>query len=142
MFEDKDWLIAEPEILYGSEKKFPLEKETFEIIGVCMEIHRILGKGFSEIVYKDALEYECKTRTIPYEREKKYEVTYKGIILPHSFFADFVLRSKIILEIKSQRDLADEHVSQVLNYLAVSKCEVGLLVNFGENSLKFKRYVL
>jgi len=142
MFEDKDWLIAEPEVLYGSEKKFPLENETFEIIGVCMEIHRILGKGFSEIVYKDALEYECKTKAIPYEREKKYEVNYKGIILPHSFFADFVLRSKIILEIKSQHDLADEHVSQVLNYLAVSKCAVGLLVNFGENSLKFKRYIL
>jgi GxxExxY protein len=139
---DNDWLIAEPEILYTIEKKFPLEKETFEVIGVCMEIHRILGKGFSEIVYKDALEYECKTRMIPYQRERKYEVNYKGIILPHCFFADFVLHEKIILEIKSQNDLANENVSQVLNYLSVSKCPVALLLNFGERSLKFKRFVL
>ena len=142
MFQDNDWIVAEPEILYGQGKKFPLQKETFEIIGVCMEIHRILGKGFSELVYKDALEYECKTQLIPYEREKKYEVNYKGIILPHNFFADFVLREEIILEIKAHQGLADENVAQVLNYLAVSKCSVGLLINFGESSLKFKRYIL
>ncbi len=67
------------------------KEEAFKIIGVCMEVHRILGKGLLEIVYKDALEYEFKKRGIPYEREKEYPVKYKDVILPHSFNADFVV---------------------------------------------------
>jgi GxxExxY protein len=59
------------------------KEESFKIIGVCMEVHNNLGAGFLEIVYKDALEYEFKKSNIDFEREKKYEVNYKGIILPH-----------------------------------------------------------
>jgi GxxExxY protein len=118
-----------------SENEYPLQKESYQIIGICMEVHRILGKGLLEIVYKDAIEYEFKTKEIPYEREKKYEVEYKGIFLPHYFFADFVVFDKIILEIKAQKGIVDEHISWVINYLAISKCPLGLIVNFGENSL-------
>jgi GxxExxY protein len=124
------------------EKEYPLQKESYQIIGICMEVHRILGKGLLEIVYKDAIEYEFKKKSIPYEREKKYEVEYKGIILPHCFFADFVVFDKIILEVKAQKDIVEEHYNWVINYLAISKCPLGLIVNLGENSLVTRRLIL
>ena len=74
--------------------------ESYQIIGRCMEVHNNLGKEFLDIVYKDALEYEFNKFAIQFEREEKYEVHYKGIILPHNFFADFVVYDKIILEVK------------------------------------------
>ncbi len=123
-------------------EKYPLQDETYKLIGIAMEIHRVLGKGFSEIVYKDAFEYEFKQNGILYEREKEYLVNYKGTILPHKFYADFVIFDKIILEVKSKRGIVDEHYAQVLNYLAISKLEVGLLINFHEKSLEHKRIVL
>ena len=122
-------------------KKYQLQDESYEIIGICMEVHRILGKGFLEIVYKDALEYEFDVRGIPYEREKKFEVPYKEIILPHKFQADFVVFDDIILEVKAQKGIVDEHYKWVLNYLAISKCSLGLIVNFGEDSLVTKRLI-
>ncbi|MCD4792867.1 MAG: GxxExxY protein [Bacteroidales bacterium] len=125
-----------------SEQKYPLQKESYQIIGICMDVHRILGKGLLEIVYKDAIEYEFKKKNIVYEREKKYEIEYKEIILPHLFYADFVVYDKIILEIKAQRGIVDKHYSWVINYLAISKCPLGLIVNFGENSLVTKRLIL
>jgi GxxExxY protein len=124
------------------EREYPLQKESYKIIGICMEVHRILGKGLLEIVYKDAIEYEFKKKEIPYEREKKYEVEYKGIILPHHFFADFVVFDKVILEVKAQKDIIEEHYNWVINYLAISRCPLGLIVNFGENSLVTRRLIL
>ena len=79
---------------YSSEK-YPYQDESYEIIGICMEVYRILGKGFLEIVYKDAIEYEFKKKGISYEREKKYEIEYKDIVLPHHFYADFVVHDKV-----------------------------------------------
>jgi GxxExxY protein len=83
-----------------------------------------------------------RSKGIPFEREKEYSVEYKGVILPHKFYADFVVFGKIILEVKAQKGIADEHYAQVINYLAVSGCKLGLLVNFGESSLAVKRVVL
>jgi GxxExxY protein len=122
--------------------KYPLKKECFQIIGICMEIHSTLGKGLLEIVYKDAIEYEFNNKGIPYSREKKYEVEYKGLVLPHFFFADFVVFDKIILKIKAQKGIITDHFRWVINYLAISKCPVGLIINFGDNSLVIKRVVL
>ncbi|MBI3509241.1 MAG: GxxExxY protein [Bacteroidetes bacterium] len=107
-----------------------------------MEVHRNLGHGFLEIVYKDAIEREFKMSGINFEREKKYDVTYKGIILPHYFFSDFVIENSVILEIKAQNGISNEDLKQTINYLAVSKCKIGLIMNFGEYSLKFKRIIL
>lgn len=121
---------------------YPLQEETYKIIGIGMEIHRTLGKGFSEIVYKDAYEYEFKRNGILYEREKEYLVKYKDTILPHKFYADLVVNDKIILEIKSRRGLVEDHYAQVINYLAISGLEVGLLINFHGKSLEYKRIVL
>lgn len=123
-------------------EKYPLKEETYKIIGIAMEIHRILGKGFSEIVYKDAFEYEFKQHDILYEREKEYSVSYKAIVLPHKFYADFVIFNSIILEIKSKKGIIEEHYAQVMNYLAISKLEVGLLINFHEKSLEHKRIIM
>lgn len=121
---------------------YPLQPLTYQLIGIGMEIHRLLGKGFLEIVYKDAFEYELNTRGILYEREKEYAVTYKNIILPHKFFADFVIENCIILEIKSKAGIIEQHQAQVLNYLAVSRLKLGLLLNFHEKSLQYNRIIL
>jgi len=118
------------------------KQESYQIIGKCMEVHNNLGAGFLEIVYKDALELEFKRAGIPYEREKKYEVNYKGIILPHKFYADFVVFDKIILEVKAVSGIADEFIAQALNYLKVSGNKLALIVNFGELKLNYKRIVL
>ncbi|MCW3086805.1 MAG: GTP-binding signal recognition particle [Sediminibacterium sp.] len=119
-----------------------LQDETKLLIGIAYEIHNILGKGFLEIVYKDALEYELRKRSVYFEREKEYAICYKGIVLPHKFYADFVVFEQVIVEIKAQEGIADVHYSQLLNYLRASGCKVGLILNLGETSLKVKRMVL
>jgi GxxExxY protein len=93
------------------------KSETYRILGLLFEVHNNLGKGFSEIVYKDALELEFKSGNIPFEREKEYSVQYKSFILKHKFYADFVVFNKIILEIKCCEAFHDRHFSQCLNYL-------------------------
>jgi GxxExxY protein len=118
------------------------KEESFKIIGCCMEVHRELGKGHNELIYKNALEIEFGRQGIPFTREREYKITYKGVVLPHNYFADFIVLDKIILEVKAIEQLTDPHVRQTLNYLAVSKLELGLLVNFGEDSLSYKRVVL
>ena len=118
------------------------KEDSYKITGLCMEVHNNLGKGFLEIVYKDALEYEFNKANVSYEREKEYLVNYKNVILPHKFYADFIVFDKIILEIKGMSGIADEHIAQTLNYLKVSGCKLGLIVNFGELSLQYKRIVL
>ncbi len=125
-----------------SDHSYPLQDETRLIIGFAYEIHKQLGKGFLEIVYKDAMEYELNTRCILYEREKEYAIAYKKIILPHKFYADFVVFNELIVEIKAKERIAEEHMAQTLNYLKVSGCKVGLILNFGEPLLKIKRVVL
>ena len=122
--------------------KILYKEESYQIIGKCMEVHNNLGPGFLEIVYKDALEFEFRNANIPYEREKKYVVNYKGKVLPHKFFADFVVFDKIILETKGISSIPEEHIAQTINYLKVSGNKLGLIVNFGELSLNYKRIVL
>lgn len=107
-----------------------------------MEVHNNLGAGFLEIVYTDALEYEFRKANISYEREKKYEVNYKGTILPHTFYADFVVMDKIILEAKAVQTITDEFMAQAINYLKVSDNRLALIVNFGELKMNCKRIVI
>ena len=116
--------------------------ESYKIICTCFEVHNNLGTGFLEIVYKDALEFEFKKDGIPFKREVEYEVQYKDFVLPHKFYADFVIFDKIILEVKAINGLADEHIAQSINYLKVSGNKLALLVNFGKLKLNYKRIVL
>ena len=121
---------------------YPLQQETNMIIKIGLEIHRILGAGFLEIVYKDAFEYEYRKQVIFYEREKEYQIIYKDAILPHRFFADFVVFGKVIVEIKAkERGIAEEDLAQALNYLKCSGCKVGLILNFGKMKLEIKRVI-
>jgi len=115
--------------------------ESFQIIGTCMEVHKELGHGFLEIVYKDALELLFLQKNIFYEREKEYQVLFKNIVLPHKFHADFVVFDKIILEVKAVKSFTDEHIAQTINYLKVSGNKLGLLVNFGRGRLESKRII-
>lgn len=116
--------------------------DTHRLIGLCMEIHRELGKGHDEVIYKDALVAELSRAKISFIREMKYEVKYKDVILPHFYYADFVIWDKILFEAKAVEKLTDAHIKQVLNYLAASKLKLGLLVNFGSDSLEWKRVIL
>ena len=102
------------------------KEEIFQLVGLCMEIHRELGRGHDEVIYKDACVVEVSRARIPFSRENNYEVTYKGVILPHYYYADFVVWDKILFEAKAVEKLTDSHLKQVLNYLAASKLRVGL----------------
>ena len=116
--------------------------ESYYIIGLCMDVHNELGKGFSEAAYGDALEFELKSHGVPYSRETRFPILYKGETLKHQYIADFVIEKKIILEIKAIQKLTNAHIKQTLNYLAASKLKLGLVVNFGEDSLVHKRVIL
>ena len=122
-------------------EEYLYKEESYKIIGILFEVHKNLGKGFSEIVYKDALEYEFKINNIPYQREKEFSVNYKETILKHKFYADFVVYDKIILEIKTVECFSNAHYNQCINYLKVSENELAFLVNFNLSSLEHKRIV-
>ncbi len=122
--------------------KLVYEDESFKIIGACMEVHKELGSGFLEGVYQEALAVEFKKQNIPFEREKEINISYKGINLNKKYISDFICNDKILLELKALSKLTSEHESQVLNYLKATSFKLGLLINFGESSLKVKRLIL
>jgi GxxExxY protein len=115
--------------------------ESYKIIDKCFEVYNNLGSGFLEVIYKDALEYEFNKAKIPFTRESLFQVQYKDTILKHQFYVDFLIYEKIILEVKAVSQLRDEFLTQTINYLKVSNIKLGLLVNFGETSLNFKRVI-
>lgn len=123
------------------EDEYLYKVESYKIVGILYEVHKNLGKGFSEIVYKDALEYEFNLNNIPYQREKEFSVNYKNVILNHKFYADFVVFDKIILEIKTVDCFNNAHYNQCLNYLKISKNKLAILANFNLISLEYKRIV-
>jgi GxxExxY protein len=106
-----------------------------------MEVHKQLGKGFKEIIYKDALEIELQAHCIPFTREKAYTVEYKGIVLPRRYLADFIVYDSIILEVKATPFIVESFFKQTLNYLKVSGLKLGIIANFGQQSLTYKRVV-
>lgn len=118
-----------------------LKEESYELIGICMEIHRELGMGFKEIVYKDALEYEFKSRKIGFIREKEFKIQYKDIILPHRYYADFIIEDAIILEVKASYMIVNNFVTQTINYVKASGLQLRIIANFGEKSFTSKRVV-
>ncbi len=124
-------------------ENFPLKKETYQIIGLSMEVQKTLGFGFSEAIYKDAIEIEFDEIGLPYFKERELEVEYKGKKLKHKFFADFFCYDKVIVEIKStDKGITDDYIAQTLNYLRVSGNSVGLIINFGKRRLEYKRLIL
>ena len=100
--------------------EFLFKDETYNIIGACMEVYNQLGKGFNEIIYKDALEIEFQIRKMPHSREIHFPIKYKTYNLPHHYFCDFLLFNKIILEVKAIESLSSSHLKQTMNYLAAA----------------------
>ena len=112
------------------------ETERYNIIGAALEVHNTLGCGYSEYVYQDALEIEFQRRNIPYVREMHLVATYKGIPLKHDYYADFICYDSIIVECKALSQILPVHEAQLLNYIKISGHKIGILLNFGELSLK------
>lgn len=113
----------------------------FDVIGAAMEVHRVLGPGFPEQVYQAALERELSLQRIPYVAQQHIQVCYKDVIVAN-YYLDLVVDNKIDVELKAVSQLAPVHQSQVLSYLRASKLRLGLLLNFGESRLVFKRIVV
>jgi len=122
-------------------EEYIYKEESYKTVGILYEVHKNLGRGFSEIVYKDAIEYELQLQNIPYQREKEFSVNYKSTILKHKFYADFVIYDKIILEVKTVDCFNNANYNQCLNYLKISKNKLAILANFNLISLEYKRIV-
>lgn len=115
------------------------QKETYAIRGCINAVARELGSGYLEKVYQEALELEFLEANIPYEREAKLQISYKGRTLKQEYYADFICYKKIIIELKALSELNDAHEAQVFNYLKTTGLDLALLVNFGERPVKIRR---
>jgi GxxExxY protein len=117
------------------------DPRTYAIIGAALEVHRVLGAGFLELFYKDALAIEFRARGIPFEAEVPCVIEYKGLQLRGQYRMDFLCFDEVVLEIKARSATGPADHAQVISYLASSKRQVGLLLNFGGQQLEHKRFV-
>ena len=115
-------------------------KDMYDAIGIAMEVHSTLGRGMAEQVYQEAFAIEANLRGMDIEREKKLQLTYKGVELQKVFFADFFYKG-IVMEFKSVDELCAEHRAQLLNYLRIADVDRGILFNFGKTNLHTERYL-
>ena len=123
------------------DEKIIFKEESYKIIGICMNIHSTLGNGFLEAVYSEVLEREFVKNNIPYLREVKRDLFFNGEKLDKKYKADFICFDNIILEIKAVSFIHENFTKQTLNYLKATDKKLGLLINFGEKSLKYKRII-
>ena len=105
--------------------------ESYAIIGACFAVYKEKGCGFLEPVYHECLEIEFELQQIPFFSKPPQTLKYRSRTLLQTFTPDFICYDKIVVEIKAASALADEHRAQLLNYLSATRCELGLLVNFG-----------
>jgi GxxExxY protein len=118
------------------------DPQTYAIIGGAMEVHRVLGCGFLEAVYHEALAKEFLQRGIPFRRETELPITYKGNLLPVKYKPDFICYDAVIVELKALDRLSGKEKAQVINYLKATGIERGLLLNFGTTRLEYERIIL
>lgn len=110
------------------------------IIGCAMKVHSFLGNGFPEIIYQRSLAIELEKTGIQFKREFIKDVYYDNIKVG-TRIADFLVEDKVLIELKAISEITENNYSQILNYLKAYKLETGLLINFGANSLQFKRFI-
>ena len=113
-------------------------EESSKILELAFQLHRELGCGFKEKVYQDAFEVLLKENKIPYEREKHIQVVFHGVTLEHDFYYDFLLWDKIGVELKTYSEILGEFEAQLINYLHVGQHKLGVVLNFGCESLEYK----
>jgi GxxExxY protein len=119
------------------------KEESYAIMGACFEVYRECGAGFVEPIYQECLEIELELRAIPFQPSVQLPLHYKDRPLVSKYIPDFFCYGKIIVELKAVSALADEHRAQVHNYLKITGCKLGLLVNFGHHpKLEYERIVL
>ena len=123
---------------YGHELRY--SQETYQIIGAAMKVHSLLGPGFAEKVYQDALALEFMEHGIPFKREVELHASYKGVTLDSTYKPDFICFDKIIVELKAVKELDDVHRLQAINYAKVAGFKLSLLFNFGQASLQKERF--
>ena len=117
--------------------------DVYAIVGAAIEVHRVLGQGFLEPVYQEALEIESNIRALPFESQKVIQIHYKEQLLKKEYIADLVYYNRIIVELKALDELTTREDGQLLNYLKATGFKVGLLINFGSRGrLEWKRFVL
>ena len=121
--------------------KADYDPRTYDIIGAAMEVHRHLGCGFSEPIYQESMEIELRSRSIPFRAKDKVELRYKGRLLESYYRPDFICFESVIVELKAIEELRSVEAAQVINYLKATKFQVGLLLNFGTQSLEKRRFV-
>jgi len=119
-----------------------LKQEVYNIVGAAMEVHNQLGCGFLEAVYQEALEIEFTSRRIPFKAQIELPIFYKGQTLNKHYLADFLVYDQVIVELKALEALTSREEAQLVNYLKAFEKEVGVLINFGAESLDWKRRVL
>jgi GxxExxY protein len=120
------------------------EELTQRIIGAAIAVHRQLGPGLLESVYEECLAYELTTQLIPFERQKAIPVTYGDVLVECGFRADLLIDKLVLVELKAVESIAPIHKAQVLTYMKLTGCKIGLLINFNVVLLKdgIKRFVL
>lgn len=119
-------------------EKYKYSDLTAKIIGAAMEVHKILGNGFQEVIYQRALAIELAENGLSFVREQEMKLEYKGRKIG-TRRVDFFIEGKVMLEIKAVIRLEDVHLAQAINYLEAYDLEIGLLINFGSKSMEFKR---
>ena len=121
-------------------KTYKYSKLTGAVIGCAMRVHTNLGCGFPEVIYQRSLAVELKEQNISFVREVSKPLFYKNVQVGKRR-ADFIIDNKVLVELKAVSELERTHFNQILNYLTAYKIEIGLLFNFGEDSLTFKRFI-
>lgn len=117
------------------------DARTFAIIGAALEVHRVMGSGYLEKFYKQALAIELAERKIPFDTEVPCVIRYKGRQLSGEYYMDFVCYGDVVLEVKARSSTGPADQAQVLNYLASSDHSIALLLNFGTPRLEHKRFI-
>ena len=118
------------------------KEEVFNIVGAAIEVHKELGSGFLEAVYQEVLEIELQNRSIPFESQKRLQLSYKGKLLHKEYIADLIVYDKIIVELKALECPSGSEESQIINYLKATGLRVGVLINFGaDGKLEWKRFI-
>ncbi|MCQ2207667.1 MAG: GxxExxY protein [Paludibacteraceae bacterium] len=114
---------------------------SYNIVGAAMTVHSEMGNGFLEKVYQESLAIELNLRGIPFEREKRLNLLYKGHHLNCPYYADFIIDNKIIVELKAVNEIQHSHISQTLNYLRATNLKLGIVINFGATTLQYQRVI-